>query len=57
MPELKVKFVFIDAQHMPGSAMILFVGFMGSILFTGDFRYSLQMVLNNPILFPPHLRQ
>ena len=32
--------------------MILFRGYMGTILFTGDFRYEYAMVKENPILFP-----
>ena len=36
--------------------MILFEGYMGTILFTGDFRYNFDMVRENPILFPPNLR-
>lgn len=54
--ELKVEVTFFDAKHIPGSAMILFRGHMGSILFTGDFRYEYAMVKENPILFPPRLR-
>ena len=37
--------------------MILFKGFMGTILFTGDFRYTFDMVRENPILFPIHKRE
>ena len=29
---------------------------MGTILFTGDFRYNFKMVTENPILFPPKIR-
>ena len=36
--------------------MILFDGYMGKILITGDFRYEYSMVLENPILFPPKFR-
>lgn len=39
-----VEFTFMDAKHIPGAAMILFKGFMGTILFTGDFRYEFAMV-------------
>ena len=28
----------IDANHCPGSAMFLFEGYFGRILYTGDFR-------------------
>jgi Cft2 family RNA processing exonuclease len=51
-----VTFSFFDAKHIPGAAMIWFSGYMGNILFTGDFRYEYAMVRENPILFPPHLR-
>jgi hypothetical protein len=29
---------------------------MGTIFFTGDFRYEYSMVNDNPLLFPPRLR-
>lgn len=37
--KISVEFAFFDAKHIPGSAMIFFRGYMGTILFTGDFRY------------------
>jgi len=46
-----------DAKHIPGAAMILFQGYMGSILYTGDFRYEYSMVKENELLFPPRLRK
>jgi Cft2 family RNA processing exonuclease len=49
---LKVRFYLFDAKHIPGSAMILFEGYMGRIFVTGDFRYNYQMVLENQIMFP-----
>ena len=36
--------------------MILFRGYMGTILFTGDFRYNFSMITENHILFPPKIR-
>ena len=36
--------------------MVLFDGYMGRILFTGDFRFSKKMLSENPILFPPFLK-
>lgn len=49
---MKITFYFFDAKHIPGSAIILFKGYMGSILFTGDFRYNYEMVHENNIMFP-----
>jgi len=46
---------FFDANHILGAVMILFQGKMGTVLHTGDFRFSDRM-LENPILFPAHLR-
>ena len=34
----------IDANHVPGSVMILIKGYFGNILYTGDFRYCLEML-------------
>lgn len=34
----------IDANHVPGSVMILVKGYFGNILYTGDFRYCLEML-------------
>jgi DNA cross-link repair 1B protein len=56
-PGLLVRFWMFDAKHIPGSAMILFQGYMGTILFTGDFRYNFSMVTENPVLFPPARRE
>eukprot|EP00066_Takifugu_rubripes_P030973 XP_011620239.1 PREDICTED: 5' exonuclease Apollo isoform X1 [Takifugu rubripes] len=39
----------IDANHCPGSVMFLFQGYFGSILYTGDFRYTPSM-LREPCL-------
>lgn len=41
-----VSVSFIDANHCPGAVMILFKGKMGTILHTGDFRYSREMAEN-----------
>ena len=46
----------MDANHCPGSVMILFQGYFGTILHTGDMRFNLSMVQTNPILYPEHLR-
>ncbi|MXQ79563.1 hypothetical protein E5288_WYG006870 [Bos mutus] len=41
----------LDANHCPGSVMFLFEGYFGTILYTGDFRYTPSM-LKEPALRP-----
>jgi len=36
-----------------GSVMILFEGYMGTILHTGDFRFTTNMITSLPLLYPP----
>lgn len=38
----------IDANHCPGSVMFFFEGYFGRILYTGDFRYTENMVTTSP---------
>ena len=33
----------LDANHCPGSAMFLFQGYFGSVLYTGDFRLAVTV--------------
>ncbi|XP_071138703.1 5' exonuclease Apollo-like [Mytilus edulis] len=39
----------IDANHCPGSAMFLFEGYFGKVLYTGDFRYCNLMFEDTPL--------
>lgn len=48
--QLHAKFTFMDANHIIGSAMILFEGYFGRVLYTGDMRYHDKLVrLNTPL--------
>ena len=47
-----VSVILFDAYHCPGASMFLFKGKMGTVLHTGDFRFS-DLMFNNPLLFPP----
>ena len=42
-----------DANHIIGSCMFLFEGSFGKVLYTGDFRFTEEM-LHNEYLYPPH---
>jgi DNA cross-link repair 1B protein len=53
--KLTVDVYLFDANHIPGSVLLLFQGYMGTILFTGDMRFRKEMIEENPILYPPEL--
>ena len=38
--DLQIKIRMVDANHCPGSAMIILTGPLGTLLHTGDFRYN-----------------
>lgn len=47
----KCTVVFFDANHIIGSAMILFIGYFGTILYSGDLRFHQNVIDKNPFLF------
>ncbi|XP_014778254.1 5' exonuclease Apollo [Octopus bimaculoides] len=42
-----VTVVAIDANHCPGSVMLLFQGYFGCMLYTGDFRYEPKVITDS----------
>jgi DNA cross-link repair 1B protein len=48
---LKCKVILMDANHILGSVMILFKGYFGTILHTGDMRWSRKLLKENYMLF------
>ena len=53
---LSAEVTFFDSNHCPGSIMILFKGYMGTVFHTGDMRFAEKLIYRNPILYPPELR-
>lgn len=43
--------VLVDANHILGSVMFFFKGYFGSVLHTGDFRWSRHLLRDNSYLF------
>ncbi|NWV01815.1 DCR1B exonuclease, partial [Upupa epops] len=52
--EVTVTVTLLDSNHCPGSVMFLFEGTFGTILYTGDFRYSSSMQ-GEPVLRGCHI--
>ncbi|NXM17609.1 DCR1B exonuclease, partial [Ploceus nigricollis] len=50
----EVTVTLIDSNHCPGSVMFLFEGTFGTILYTGDFRYTSAMQ-DEPVLRGRHI--
>lgn len=51
--DLYTTVVFMDANHIIGSSMILFMGYFGNILYSGDLRYHDKLLKENYFLFNP----
>lgn len=51
--EESISVTLFDSNHCPGSVMYLFKGINGTVLHTGDFRYSWRLFSKYPLLYPP----
>lgn len=49
--KFKVKVYLMDSNHILGSVMILFKGYMGNILHTGDFKYTNSMLYEQELFY------
>lgn len=43
----------MDANHCAGAVMILFDGYFGRTLYTGDFRFNKDIFFKYKFLYPP----
>ena len=51
--DTEITVTFFDANHCPGAVMILFQGYMGTVLHTGDCRFNPGwMVERYNLLYP-----
>lgn len=48
-----ITVTLFDSNHCPGSVMFLFKGVIGTVLHSGDFRYSRDLFSKYPLLYPP----
>lgn len=51
--DLYATVVLMDANHIIGSSMVLFLGYFGNILYSGDLRYHDKLLKENHFLFNP----
>lgn len=51
-PGLSMEVRLFDSNHIAGSVMILFEGYFGRVLHSGDMRFHSQMFSKCPYLFP-----
>ena len=49
---MEVKLTFFDANHCPGSVMILLEGLFGRYLYTGDFNLNEESLRKITNLYP-----
>ena len=52
-PSLELTATFFDANHCAGSAIVLLEGYIGTVLYTGDFRFDAEVFKDYNLLYPP----